>query len=76
MEHLVSQKSLWEKFERGDGLTLAEVQALIKQTEEAMPYLHDRSAALGTNLACHAVLTLHRLRDFEKELVKRRVRSA
>lgn len=64
-------KELWERFERGDGMTLAEVRALIRQTEEALPYLHDRSRALGTIATADAALTLHRLRGFEAALAAR-----
>lgn len=61
-------KDLWERFERGDGMTLAEVRALIRQLKEAMPYLHDRSRALGTLPVSDAALTLHRLEGFETAL--------
>ncbi len=69
-------KEMWEKYERGDGLKLEEVRALIKQTEDALPYLHDRSHALGTLPTSDAALTLHRLRGFETALALREKKPA
>jgi hypothetical protein len=71
VEHLVSQRDLWEKFERGDGLSLQEVRSLIREAEAALPYLRSRSRALGTIPASDTALTLDRLRGFEQALRKR-----
>lgn len=63
-------KDLWEKFERGDWLTLLEVRTLARQTGEALPYLRGRASVVGTGAVSTATTTLVRLQEAEAELVK------
>jgi hypothetical protein len=55
----------WEKFGRGDGLTDEELDAMIAQTEAALPYLFARGRDFFLARK-ETILNLDRLKDFRK----------
>ena len=62
----------WRRFERGDGLNLKQVRAMIKQIDEAMPYLQARADQHGRLVVTEAHLAREKLASFKQQLVSKK----
>ena len=57
----VQLAALWDKFDRGDHLTTAEIKALIKVTEDGLCYLRSRREHLAMT---KTIMDLNRLVEY------------
>jgi hypothetical protein len=68
---MVSERELqecWRRYERAEGLTGKQIRAMLKQVQEALPYLQARSDEHGRLAVVEARMAEAKLVNFEAAL--------